>query len=451
MITKLIKNTTSFLVLVDLLVINLVVFFVFEKAHQSLQFHSYISIFWLITTVITNYYKVYRFTNLYRLLRLTVVQALFFTLGFFAYFGIFKEGEIVNTQFKTLVITLSSLATIKLAFYLILQKIRESGSNFKKVVFFEKDDTAKKMIKLFQNRGSLGYSVVGFFSNKISTDPKFLGDEKELYNFLNTKDIDEVYATLSGLKKSQLKKLTKYTSLHNITLKLIPDSKEFYSKSRNVQFYDETLKVLSVKKLPFDLPENRIIKRAFDFLFASFVCLFIISWLYPILWILIKLESRGPAIFKQEREGFNGEEFVCYKFRSMRLNQEADKVHATKNDSRVTKIGAFLRKTSLDEVPQFFNVLLGSMSVVGPRPHLESLALEYQKDVDNYLERHAVKPGITGLAQISGYRGEIRRKSDIKNRVRLDIFYIENWSFMLDVKIVMSTVLNVFKGDENAY
>ena len=175
--------------LVDLLVINLVVFFVFEKAHQSLQFHSYISVFWLITAVITNYYKVYRFTNLYRLLRLTVVQALFFTLGFFAYFGIFKEGEIVNTQFKTLVITLSSLATIKLAFYLILQKIRESGSNFKKVVFFEKDDTAKKMIKLFQNRGSLGYSVVGFFSNKISTDPKFLGDEKELYNFLNTKNL----------------------------------------------------------------------------------------------------------------------------------------------------------------------------------------------------------------------------------------------------------------------
>ncbi|WP_100926324.1 undecaprenyl-phosphate glucose phosphotransferase [Tenacibaculum sp. SZ-18] len=451
MVSKLIRNTTSFLVIVDLLVINFVVFVVFEKAHQSFQFHSYISVFWLITAVISNYYKVYRFTNLYRLLRLTVVQALFFTLGFFAYFGIFKEGEIVNTQFKTLIITLSSLAIIKLAFYLILQKIRASGSNFNKVVFFEKDDTAKKMIKLFQNRGSLGYSYLGYFSNKRAEEASYLGNEKELYTFLENNDVDEIYATLSILKKSQIKKLTKHTSLNNITLKLIPDSKEFYSKSRNVQFYDETLKVLSVKKLPFDLPENRIIKRVFDFLFASFVCLFIISWLYPILWILIKLESSGPAIFKQEREGFNGEEFVCYKFRSMRINQLADKVHATKNDSRVTKIGAFLRKTSLDEIPQFFNVLLGSMSVVGPRPHLESLAVEYQKDVDNYLERHAVKPGITGLAQISGYRGEIRRKSDIKNRVRLDIFYIENWSFMLDVKIVMSTVLNVFKGDENAY
>ncbi|MFY7711667.1 undecaprenyl-phosphate glucose phosphotransferase [Tenacibaculum sp. MEBiC07804] len=451
MVTKLFKNTTALLMLVDLLLINIVVFFVFEKVHQSLQFHAYISIFWLITSVITNYYKVYRFTNVYRLLKLTVVQALFFILGFFAYFGIFKEGEIVNTQFKTLVITLGSLALIKVAFFILQKKIRQSGSNFKRVIFFEKDDTAKKMIKLFQNKSSLGYSYLGFFSSKISEDTNYLGNEEDFYGYLKVEKVDEVYATLSHLKKSQLKKLTKYSSLHNITLKLIPDSKEFYSKSRNVEFYDETLKVLSVKKLPFDLPENKIIKRAFDIIFSSFVCLFIISWLYPILWVLIKLESKGPAIFKQEREGFNGEEFVCYKFRSMRMNNQADKIHATKNDSRVTKIGSFLRKTSLDEIPQFFNVLLGSMSVVGPRPHLESLAIEYQKDVDNYLERHAVKPGITGLAQISGYRGEIKKKSDIKNRVRLDIFYIENWSFMLDVKIVVSTVLSIFKGDENAY
>lgn len=423
----------------------------FEKIHQSLQFHVYSAFFWVITSFTTNYYKVYRFTNIYRLFRLIVVQGLFFTLGFFAYFGIFKEGEIINTQFKTLTLILILLAVVKLASFLILKKIRQFGSNFKKVIFFEKDDTTKKMIKLFQNNSSLGYSVLGFFSNKIVENKNYLGNEKDLYNFIKDTKVDEIYATLSSLKKSQIKELTKFTSLHNITLKLIPDSKEFYSKSRNVEFYDNTLKVLSVKKLPFDLPENRVIKRVFDILFSSLVCLLIISWLYPILWILIKLESKGPAIFKQEREGFNGRTFVCYKFRSMHMNQLADKVHATRNDSRVTKIGAFLRKTSLDEIPQFFNVLLGSMSVVGPRPHIESLALEYQKDVENYLERHAVKPGITGLAQVSGYRGEIKQKSDIKNRVRLDIFYIENWSFMLDIKIVIKTVLNVFRGDENAY
>ncbi|MCL4131239.1 UNVERIFIED_CONTAM: hypothetical protein GTU68_053250 [Idotea baltica] len=209
--------------------------------------------------------------------------------------------------------------------------------------------------------------------------------------------------------------------------------------------------ILNVNKLPFEFTENFYIKRVFDVFFSLFVCVFILSWLIPILWVFVKLESKGPLIFKQKREGLNGDEFVCYKFRSMQINAISDKVHTTKNDARVTKIGAFLRKTSMDELPQFFNVLFGDMSVVGPRPHLESLSLEYQKDVDDYLKRHIVKPGITGLAQISGYRGEIKKKSDIKNRVRLDIFYIENWSFFLDIKIIIQTVLNVFQGEEKAY
>ena len=168
-------------------------FFVFEKIHQSLQFHLYISISWLVTSFFANYYKVYRFTNLYRLVKLIVVQGLFFTLVFFAYFGIFKEGEIVNTQFKTLVITLGSLALIKVAFFILQKKIRQFGSNFKRVIFFEKDDTAKKMIKLFQKKSSLGYLFLGFFSSKTSEDPNYLGKEKDLYDYLNTEKVDEVY------------------------------------------------------------------------------------------------------------------------------------------------------------------------------------------------------------------------------------------------------------------
>jgi putative colanic acid biosynthesis UDP-glucose lipid carrier transferase len=171
----------------------------------------------------------------------------------------------------------------------------------------------------------------------------------------------------------------------------------------------------------------------------------------PVLWALIKLESKGPAFFKQEREGIDGLQFTCYKFRSMKSHVDPESAHTTKNDKRVTKLGAFLRKTSMDELPQFLNVLEGDMSVVGPRPHLKNLSLEYQKEVANYMERHVVKPGITGLAQVSGYRGEIRKRSDIKNRVRLDIFYIENWSFLLDLKIIFKTVFNMFKGEEKAY
>ena len=175
------------------------------------------------------------------------------------------------------------------------------------------------------------------------------------------------------------------------------------------------------------------------------------SWLTPLLWVLIKSESKGPLFFKQEREGLDGNKFTCYKFRSMKINKFSDKIHATRNDERVTKLGAFIRKSSIDELPQFFNVLLGDMSIVGPRPHMKSLSIEYQMEIDNYMERHAVKPGITGLAQVSGYRGEVKKKADIKNRIRLDIFYIENWSFFLDLKIIIKTVLNVFKGEEKAY
>lgn len=447
----LLKNRTLFFLALDVIIINLVTFLIFEKLHQSIFFHTYISFFWIVSSSLTGYYKVYRYTNFFKVIRLIIVQNLFYTLGFFAFFGVFKEGEIVHTQTKTLLLTYVFLAGAKTLAFFLLKKFRGLGQDFKKVVFFERDSTSKKMISLFKKQKNYGYDFLGFFSNKPSLQESYLGNEIKLYKFLNENKVDEIYATLSQLKKQQVAELTKFSNLHNITLKLIPSSKELYSKSREVEFYNDTIKVLSVRKLPFNTTESRFLKRFFDITFSLLVMLLVLSWLVPILWILIKLESRGPAIFKQKREGIYGDEFVCYKFRSMRLNRQSSTVHTTKNDRRVTRIGAFLRRTSIDELPQFFNVFLGDMSVVGPRPHLESLAIEYQKDVENYIDRHKVKPGITGLAQISGYRGEIRKRSDIKNRVRLDIFYIENWSFLLDIKIIIQTVLKVFKGDEKAY
>ncbi len=445
------KKIQAFFLIIDVLIINTVIFIVFEKQHQNLFFYSYISLFWVISAIISTYYKVYRFTNFFKVFKLILIQFLFFTLGFFAFFGIFKEGEVVNTQFWTLFIISITLSINKTAFFFLLKKYRQLGKNYKKVVFFERDSTSKKMMHLFKKKQNLGYFLVGFFSNKTSNQTNYLGNEEDLYLFLKKQQIDEVYATLSILKKEQIKKLNKFTSINNITLKLIPSAQEFYSKASKTEFYNDTLKVLSVKKLPFDHLESRFLKRLFDIVFSLFIIIFLLSWLLPILWVLIKIESKGPAIFKQEREGLRGAKFVCYKFRSMEISKKANENHTIKNDARITRMGKFIRRTSIDELPQFFNVLLGNMSVVGPRPHIENLAVSYQKDVDNYIERHLVKPGITGLAQVSGYRGEIRKKADIKNRIRLDIFYIENWSFFLDLKIVIKTVLNLFKGDENAY
>ena len=393
----------------------------------------------------------YRYTRFLSLIRLLGSQFLLFILGYFAYFGIFKEGVVVHNQFLILTSIIFSISSIKFLWLLFLKKYRAVGNNFRTTVVVGLDDSSKNIIKLFKSKSNLGYKYLGFFSRKDSENNECLGDLNDFFNYVTENSVDEIYCSLPSLKKNQIKEINKFAIEKNIVLKLIPNSSELYSKNQSIEYYDDALMVLNVNKLPFEFSENFYIKRIFDIFFSLFVCVFVLSWLWPILWFFVKFESKGPLLFKQGREGIKGKEFTCYKFRSMTLNKDADKVHATKNDARVTKVGAFLRKTSMDELPQFINVLFGDMSVVGPRPHLESLSLEYQKDVDDYLKRHIVKPGITGLAQVSGYRGEIKKAADIKNRVRLDIFYIENWSFFLDIKIIIKTVLNVFKGEEKAY
>ena len=333
--------------------------------------------------------------------------------------------------------------------FLLLRWYRNLGRNYRKVIVIGIDDSSKKITKLFNNNKSLGYRYLGLFTNKKLNNK--LGNIEDSFDYILDNSVDEIYCSLKELSSQMVNKITSFANSNNINLKLIPDAGKLYSKDQSIEFYDDTLVVLNVKKLPFEFNENYLIKRFFDVIFSLLVCFFVLTWLIPILWILIKIESKGPAIFSQKREGLDGKRFICYKFRSMKINKMSDKTHTSANDDRVTKLGAFMRKTSIDELPQFFNVLRGEMSVVGPRPHLPSLSIEYQKDVDDYLRRHIVKPGITGLAQVSGYRGEIKKKSDIKNRVRLDIFYIENWSFLLDIKIILMTIFNVFKGEENAY
>ena len=374
-----------------------------------------------------------------------------FTLGYFAYFGVFREGQVVNNQFLILSSIFVSVTFFKLLSFFLLKRYRALGNNFRTTVILGVDESAKKIIKIFESKANMGYKFLGFFSDREHKNQSYLGKIYDVFDFVTKNEVDQIYCSLSSLSKSQITEINKFSIEKGITLKLIPDSSELYSKNQEIEFYDDTITILNVKKLPFEFAENFYIKRIFDVIFSLFICLFFLSWIIPILWVLVKLESKGPLIFKQQREGLNGNKFVCYKFRSMKINDLSDQVHATKNDERVTKIGAFLRKTSMDELPQFFNVLSGDMSVVGPRPHLESLSIIYQKEVQDYLKRHIVKPGITGLAQVSGYRGEIKKKSDIKNRVRLDIFYIENWSLFLDIKIIIKTILNVFKGEEKAY
>jgi putative colanic acid biosynthesis UDP-glucose lipid carrier transferase len=440
------------MLLLDLAIINFAVFYISDKEYLKPSFFIYINVFWIISSFFSGFYKVYRHTNFFRILSLLAIHFSVFFLGFFSYFSLFREGNVVNNQTVILVIIFLGIAILKYSFRYVLKKYRAKGNNFRKVIVLGSDETAKKIINLFGEKKELGYQVSGFFSNNKKSNKKlFKGSIEKSYSFVLEENIDEVYCSLSELDKEEIKKITTFSNENNIVVKLIPNADELYSKSYKTEYYEDSLLVLNVNKLPFKSSENRIIKRTFDVVFSSFILIFLMSWLTPIIWVLIKLESKGSAFFKQKREGLNGELFVCYKFRTMKFNIDPDHKHTVKNDIRVTKFGSFLRKTSLDELPQFFNVLQGNMSVVGPRPHLKSLSVEYQKNVNNYLERHAMKPGITGLAQVRGYRGEIKKKSDIKNRIRLDIFYIENWSILLDVKIIIQTVFNVYKGEEKAY
>ena len=270
------------------------------------------------------------------------------------------------------------------------------------------------------------------------------------FDFVIENNIDEIYFSAKELTNLQIIKLIDFADNNLRELKFIPDNKEIFSKKLKYEYYDY-IPILSLREIPLQEPIYKFLKRVFDIIFSSSVIIFILSWLTPLVAILIKLESKGPVFFKQARNGFNYKEFYCYKFRSMTPNSEANFYQATRGDQRITNIGKFIRKTSIDELPQFFNVLFGDMSVVGPRPHMVSHTDMYAKRIDKFMVRHFVKPGITGLAQISGYRGEVETDKDIIGRVKFDIFYIENWSLLLDLKIIFKTAINAVKGEEKAY
>ncbi|MBK7099581.1 MAG: undecaprenyl-phosphate glucose phosphotransferase [Sphingobacteriales bacterium] len=269
--------------------------------------------------------------------------------------------------------------------------------------------------------------------------------------YMAQQGINEIYCCFSSLKNIDIQQLLKEADKYMIRVKLLPDYSSVFNRPFKLEPIGD-VPVITVRPEPLGLDRNKLLKRTFDIIFSLGVIIFILSWLLPIIWLIIRLESKGPLFFKQKRSGLDNHVFDCYKFRSMVANNKSsDTQQATINDKRITKVGAFLRKTSLDELPQFFNVLIGNMSVVGPRPHMLAHTDQYRRLLDTYMIRHYVKPGITGLAQISGCRGETKEVAAMQRRVEHDIIYVENWSFLQDLKIIFLTVWNIIRGEENAY
>jgi putative colanic acid biosynthesis UDP-glucose lipid carrier transferase len=436
--------------IIDLMIVNGVMYFTNQDLYLDLVYILFFNIAWLLISYNNQFYNIYRNARPSKVVYLTISQFTTFFLAYFTYFGIFKEGVTVNSQLMTLLSIYTLIIFSKLLIVIIIKGYRIAGGNFRNVIILGEDESANVLRDYFNTRVELGYRLKGYFSDLNKSTGNYLGAIKDSFDYALNNEIDEIYLSLNTVSKEQIKEFEMFADNNLITLKLVPDSKGVFRKVMDVQYYDY-LPVILFRKLPLDDVIKRFIKRAFDIVFSLCVIVFLLSWLVPIIAVLIKLESKGPLFFKQKRHGLNGVAFGCYKFRSMRVNDDADNIQATKQDSRITKIGAFMRKTSIDELPQFINVLFGSMSVVGPRPHMLQHTKVYSKSVNKYMVRHFVKPGITGLAQIKGYRGEIKVQSDINNRVRFDIFYLENWSLILDIRIIAQTVSNAISGEENAY
>lgn len=440
------KFLRPIVIFMDLLLINLLVILCLRSAMSNFGYHTILSIFWLIIAYYSGFYEVYRNTKETAILWKLIKQLLFIWIITFAYVG-FKYKYVTTKEISEFIfISFLVVGFFKILIFVLLKKYRlYFKGNIRKVMVIGSKSNTSELIHYFETNPHLGYIIVNNFdikSNKTVAFADTLGAAIEC-------KIEEVYAALDDLKKNEIEHLIEFTENNFITLRLIPDNKSTLYRNLALEYYG-IIPLIVLRKIPLEIEINNKLKRTFDIIFSLIVIVFLLSWLTPILGFWIKLESSGSIFFKQNRPGLKEQDFLCYKFRSMMINKTTEQ-EATRNDPRVTKIGKFIRKTSIDELPQFFNVLLGDMSVVGPRPHLWTQNKVYGTKVNKYMIRHHVKPGVTGLAQVRGYRGEIETNEDMVNRIKYDVFYIENWSLFMDIKIIALTVINIFKGEEKAY
>lgn len=323
--------------------------------------------------------------------------------------------------------------------YLRLNYVKESKLNRILIVGF--NDTGQFFQKLIVNNPVLGYKFIGFVNNELSTNPNVIGKPDRLSSLIEIHNIQTVFVVHSNSQCVEIPNFFDICDSKGVKLWLITNDYHVNKPNMKKKSID-CLMLINPKEIPLDNFKARFLKRSFDIIFSLAVIIFIMSWLFPLLAIIIKLGSKGPVFFIQKRTGFNNTVFDCYKFRTMCVNEKADVLQAQANDTRITGIGKFLRKTNIDEFPQFFNVLMGQMSVVGPRPHMLKHTEEYSSLINGYLRRHFVKPGITGWAQVNGLHGETDALWKMEKRVEYDIHYMNNWTFWLDVKIVPMTVFN---------
>lgn len=332
-----------------------------------------------------------------------------------------------------------------------VKMFRAHGFNFKRVIIIGRGRMGLNLLDEMLSDAGYGYRILGFFDDEKGSEnlSDYKGGINEVEQFVKDNLVDEMYCTIPGDANDLTEKLIKISENNAVDFYYVPQVSSRLMRQFELHNIGN-LPALSLRPNPLNKTWNKIIKRGFDLLVSS-TFLIISPIIFLPVAIGIKLSSPGPIFFKQKRTGYRGQEFLCYKFRTMKVNKQSDTMQTTKHDPRKTRFGTFLRKTSIDELPQFYNVWKGEMSIVGPRPHMLKHTKDYSALVNKYMLRHTVKPGITGWAQVSGYRGETKELWQMEKRVECDVWYAENWNFMLDIKIIFKTVVNAICGEKNAF
>jgi putative colanic acid biosysnthesis UDP-glucose lipid carrier transferase len=417
----------------------------------------------LWTFLLAGWYFTARQFNLYdastgRSLPTTIVKTgknILYQAFFIAVFLFVAKHSEYSRRFAFLYISLLCLLLPlqKLIYKKVLIFFVNQRSGLRRVLIIGAGKVGMDFYKIITNNTHLGYEVAGFLDDQPQKhlNGQHLGRIDEIEDFLRIDgDLDEIVVALPNAATEQIKHVINAARNETVRVRIIPDYFHYFSSKYGVSML-EGLPIITLRREPLEEYHWRMVKRMFDLVFSSFILVFVCSWLFPMIALCIKLESKGPVFFTQLRTGRNKKAFNCLKFRSMQVNDDADSRQASKNDSRFTKVGSFLRKTNLDEFPQFINVLKGEMSVVGPRPHMLKQTEEYGRMIDKYLVRHLLKSGVTGWAQVNGFRGETREPKEMQGRVEHDVFYLENWSMFFDLKIIFLTLWNMFKGDKKAF
>lgn len=411
-------------------------------------FFSIANLLWVFVISFTNVYKIFGGIRLdLKIKELFLSNLIFFgaiSLIYSQFFFFIFEIQFLILAFISFTV-ISALTHLGMRYYYN----RTQASPFSYVVVGGTASNFHYLKNIFDSIYGNNIQCLGRFANKEIKGVKSLGNFDQIEGFIKRNDLTKVLYINSTLSKSKVQRIMQLCRSRIIEFEVVPKEVEFFQKGIQVEQLAH-MPIFCRKKEPLCELKNKLLKRAFDFVFSFLVLLLIFPWLLPILALLIKLESRGPVFFVQKRTGYWNKPFNCFKFRTMKLNDQSDTLQATKDDARITRIGAFLRKTNIDELPQFYNVLKGQMSVVGPRPHMLKHTEVYSQLIEQFMIRHEVKPGISGWAQVSGWRGPTNKVYQMEQRVEHDVTYIENWSIWFDCKIIFLTVLNIYRGEENA-